>query len=277
MRTVEFIGIPGSGKTTLVASAHTALGDSGVKTVTLAEAVSIGMKRGVGDRLIDVVMTRLPKRMLTRYSESGFIRSNALLVSLIDFMAAHPRSASAFLDGQARRADFELGTELVIRWYLQLVARYQLASTSLDEDHVLLLDEGFAQRAITGFAHRFSEADHEDLSAYLAASPRPDLLVHLAVGTDLAAERLDERGEPEATKRLWDTGTDPARFLADTRRCVEYVVGVARESGWEVLELDGSGDLATVTGSVVARIGSHTRATGSSPGDVPSLDLPVDG
>ena len=277
MQTVEFIGIPGSGKTTLMASAHAALGDSGVKAVTLADAVSIGMKRGVGDRLIDVVMTRLPERMLSRYSESGFIRSNALLVSLVDFMAAHPRSASAFLDGQARRADFELGTDLVIRWYLQLVARYQLASTALDEDHVLLLDEGFAQRAITGFAHRFSEDDHDDVTAYLRAAPRPMLLVHLALGTDLAAERLAGRGEPEVTKRLWGTDTDPARFLADTARCVDYVVGAAREAGWEVWELDGAGDLATVTSSVVGRIRSQNQATGSSPGDAPSLDLSVDG
>jgi hypothetical protein len=97
------------------------------------------------------------------------------------------------------------------------------------------------------------------------------------VGTDLAAERLAGRGEPEVTKRLWGTDTDPARFLADTARCVEYVVGAARESGWEVLELDGSGDLAGITGSAVDRIRAQTRATGSSPGDVPSLDLPVDG
>ncbi|HSJ83708.1 MAG TPA: hypothetical protein VLA91_07795 [Acidimicrobiia bacterium] len=277
MRTVEFLGIPGSGKTTLVSNVHSRLLASDTPAFTLARAVSLGMKRGVGDRLIDPLMTHLPERLLDRYSESGFIRSNALLVSLIDFMAAYPMAVSVFLKGQARRADYELGTDLVVRWFLQLLARYQLGSSAMSQDDILLLDEGFAQKAITGFAHRFSKADHEDLSSYLAASPRPDLLVHLAVGTDLAAERLDGRGEPEATKRLWDTGTDPARFLADTRRCVEYVVATARGSGWEVLELDGSGDLATVTGSVVERIGFQTQATGSSPGNVPSLDLPVDG
>jgi hypothetical protein len=88
---------------------------------------------------------------------------------------------------------------------------------------------------------------------------------------------LAGRGEPEVTKRLWGTDTDPARFLADTARCVDYVVGAAREAGWEVWELDGAGDLATVTSSVVGRIRSQNQATGSSPGDAPSLDLSVDG
>jgi thymidylate kinase len=277
MRSVEFLGIPGSGKTTLASSVHSDIGASGTRAFTLAGAVSLGMKKGVGDRLIDPVMTHLPDRLLDRYSESGFIRSNALLVSLIDFMAAYPRAVSAFLEGQARRSDFELSSDLVIRWFLQLVARYQLAASAMSRDDLLLLDEGFAQRAITGFAHRFSEADHNDLSSYLAASPRPDLLIHLAVGTDLAAERLAGRGEPEATKRLWGTDTDPARFLADTARCADYVVEAARSAGWEVLEVDGSADVTTLTGSVVDRIRSQTPATGSSPGDVPSLDLPVDG
>jgi thymidylate kinase len=277
MRSVEFLGIPGSGKTTLASGVHSRLVASNTSAFTLAGAVSLGMRRGVGDRLIDPVMTHLPDRLLDRYSESGFIRSNALLVSLIDFMAAYPRAVSAFLEGQARRSDFELSSDLVIRWFLQLVARYQLAASAMSRDDLLLLDEGFAQRAITGFAHRFSEADYDDLSSYLIASPRPDLLIHLAVGTDLAAERLAGRGEPEATKRLWGTDTDPARFLADTARCADYVVEAARSAGWEVLEVDGSAGLTTLTGSVVDRIRSQTPATGSSPGDVPSLDLPVDG
>jgi hypothetical protein len=277
MQTIEFLGIPGSGKTTVVSGVHSGLVGSGSKAFTLAGSVSLGMRQGVGDRLVDPLMTHLPERLLHRYSESGFIRSNALLVSLIDFMAAYPRAVSAFLEGQARRADFELSTDLVIRWFLQLVARYQLASSNLGEDDVLLLDEGFCQRVVTGFAHRFSEADHEDVTAYLAAAPRPALLVRLALSTDLAAERLAGRGEPEVTKRLWGTDTDPSRFLADTAECVAYAVGAARAAGWEVLEVDGSADLAALTGNVVDRILSQTPATGSSPGDVPSLDLPMDG
>ncbi|HSK07328.1 MAG TPA: hypothetical protein VK990_07415 [Acidimicrobiia bacterium] len=277
MRSVEFLGIPGSGKTTLAAAVHSRLVASNTSAFTLAGAVSLGMKRGVGDRLVDPVMTRLPEGLLHRYSESGFIRSNALLVSLIDFMAAYPMAVSAFLRGQARRSDFELSSDLVIRWFLQLVARYQLALSAMGPDDLLLLDEGFAQRAITGFAHRFSEADHDDLSSYLAASPRPALLVHLTVNTHLAAERLARRGEPEATKRLWGTDTDPARFLADSARCADYVVEAAGGAGWEVLAVDGSSDLAPLIGSVVDRVRSQTPATGSSPGDVPSLDLPIDG
>ncbi len=126
MQTIEFLGIPGSGKTTLASAVRSRLQGEERRVVTLKEAVAVAMHRGVGDRLVDPLMTRLPNSMLSRYSESGFIRSNAMLVSLIDFMTAHPRVVSAFLEGQARRADYEVGGDLVIRWFLQLVARYQL-------------------------------------------------------------------------------------------------------------------------------------------------------
>lgn len=239
MQVVEFLGIPGSGKTTLATAVVTRLQDSGKPAFTLKEAVSKAMREGVGDRLVDPVMARLPKRLLARYSESGFIRSNAMLVSLMEFMTARPGAVAAFLEGQARRADYEVGTDLVIRWFLQLVARYQLATSVLGEGDVLILDEGFAQRAVTGFAHRFSAEDHPDIDRYLAAVPQPDLLVHLDVPVEVAIGRVTEDGQVDPTKRLWGSDVDPVGFLEDARGCVLRVVDVSRSAGWNVLEFDG--------------------------------------
>ena len=236
----------------------------------------MAMHRGVGDRLVDPLMTRLPNSMLSRYSESGFIRSNAMLVSLIDFMTAHPRVVSAFLEGQARRADYEVGGDLVIRWFLQLVARYQLVHSALDEEDILLLDEGFCQRVVTGFGHRFSDEDHRDVDRYLASVPRPALLVHLDISVEDAAARVTDEGRVEPTKRLWGTDTDPVRFLEDASRSVDYVAESARRMGFEVLELDGSAEMSGHLPTVIARL-AQTPTTGRPVKDVPSLDSPIDG
>jgi hypothetical protein len=53
MRTGEFIVIPGAGKSTPVASAHTSLGVLWVEAATLAHAMSIGMKQGCCNHVID--------------------------------------------------------------------------------------------------------------------------------------------------------------------------------------------------------------------------------
>jgi hypothetical protein len=256
MQTIEFLGIPGSGKTTLAAAVVTRLQESGNPAFTLKEAVSKAMREGVGDRFVDPVMARLPKGLLARYSESGFIRSNAMLVSLIDFMTARPGAVAAFLEGQARRADYEVGTDLVIRWFLQLVARYQLATSALGEADVLILDEGFAQRAVTGFAHRFSAEDHPDIDRYLGAVPRPALLVHLDVPVDVAATRVTEDGQVDPTKRLWGSDVDPVGFLEDARDCVRHVAGRVVTTGWEVLRAQGPKGVTDHISMVMTRLGS---------------------
>jgi len=259
--TIEFLGIPGSGKTTLTEQVLQRIGVTGAAAMTLNGAVSHAVAEGVGDRLTDPVMSLVPQKLIGRVSEASFLRSRAYLLSLVDFMADHPAAVSAYMDGLERRASFEVGRDLVVTWFLQLIARYQLATGAMTADQILLLDEGFSQRVVTGFGHRFSEADHGDVTRYLASVPPPDLLVYLTPDVDEVIRRLEIDFEPEfagesqVTKRLDHTGIDPREFLTDTAQCVSYVARKARESGWPVVEVGATVPTATAAEVVVEYVG----------------------
>lgn len=259
--TIEFLGIPGSGKTTLTDRVRQDIVATGAAAMTLTGAVSHAVGEGVGDRLTDPVMSLVPRKLIGRVSEAGFLRSRAYLLSLVDFMVAHPASVSAYMNGLERRAPFEVGRELVVTWFLQLIARYQLAAGAMTADEILLLDEGFCQRVVTGFGHQFSEADHRDVTRYLASVPPPDLLVYLAPDVTEVSRRLEKYFTPEVggkspiTNRLDYTEIDPREFLADTAHCVSYVARQARESGWSVVEVGATVPVTTAAEVVIERLG----------------------
>jgi thymidylate kinase len=237
---IEFIGVPGSGKTTLASNLVEELSGRGIDAATLSDIPSRLQPEDYRDRRISALLRLLPGSVRRKLAEPLYVRSADRFLGLRDFATEHPDLLGVVWRAVERRKKDELHPELVVGWFLDMIARFQVAKGWLTQGTTIVADEGFTNRVITLFGYGFGAEDRFDLRDYLAAIPRPDLVFHLDVQIEIAEERLRRAGRP-ASKRL---AGEPARtnevLMSGAKSCVEEAVALLRQSSVKVIDLPAS-------------------------------------
>src|SRR5690606_21630605 len=185
LRHVEFLGVPGSGKSTL-ARALADSPESGGRLWSLDEAARLGLGRSSRDRLTRFFAARA-RSAESRMWKAMYARAPDRVRAVAGFVTRWPEYVETVVGAQRRRADRDSDQELVLRWIFELGAKFQVASGALGDDDVLVIDEGFAQRAVAVFGHGWRPDEQADLARYVASRRRPDPV--LAAGGALEAWR----------------------------------------------------------------------------------------
>jgi len=194
LRHVEFLGVPGSGKSTL-ARALTDSSGSGGRLRSLDEAARLGLGRSSRDRLTRF-FARRARSAESRMWKAIYARAPDRVRAVAGFVTRWPEYVETVVGAQRRRADRDSDQERVLRWIFELGAKFQVASGALGDDDVLVIDEGFAQRAVAVFGHGWRPDEEADLARYVASMPRPDLVFVVDVPLEVCRERLDRSGWP---------------------------------------------------------------------------------
>jgi hypothetical protein len=248
LRVVELLGVPGAGKSTLAVGVSQALPG----TLMLDDAV----RRSIGRRGRDPV-TRLAAR-LTRTSSArlwsaAYARSSDRFAALIRFASSRPGALESVLAAQRARVDRDLRPDMVLGWILNLMARYQLAI----EDGAaswLVVDEGFAQRAVALLTAGYEQGDEPALHAYLEAAPEPEALIIVETPIEVCAARLDQRGWPE---RLTGAGETQRRsFLEAASEIVSAIDSVYAARGVDVVRIAGDDSPVNSVSRIAATLAS---------------------
>jgi Ser/Thr protein kinase RdoA (MazF antagonist) len=230
VRTIELAGPVGAGKSSVAAGLEALLTDQGCRVHRLDE-----FRRGRRRELAAVTWFALRRPSLTWEAVRAL--------------------GAARIPGWHRR--------LILMLVLRLGVRLELAGRRLPPDHWLIVDEGWAQRAVNLFAWRDPPLPRAAIRRYLQLAPlNGAAVVIVSTPPGVARERATQRGLPMRLR-----GAKPARvdrFLDNAREVVTLVDGELAAIGQTVIHVDNEGALEASVTSLARRVDELTRSAGET-------------
>jgi hypothetical protein len=245
LKHVEFLGVPGSGTTTLAAE----LARVSSSTTTLEDAVLASI-RARGDDQLTRIAARFSRSGTSAIWRKALARSTDRFSALNRFLTVSPETLEAVLGAQRARTARDQGQGRSLGWILNLMAGFQLAGEHLGEDEVLMIDEGFAQRSIALCGFGFTDDDRPLLERYLRSMPQPDAVILVDTPLEVCESRLDSRGWSERVAEM--DVADRRRFLDQTASVVKTVIAYLESTTTELVRVDGTAPTLTTAAPIVA-------------------------
>ena len=225
---VEFVGLPGAGKTSLITETETRLRTAGRKAGGLRDLSKRGVERMRG--------------------EVGFIRRRAERISLygaLEYRKAHPEIFDFLCQAQGRVPELTL-------WSMELLSQLYFAFDDLAGDHIAFSDEGLVHR---GIAAQIGVEDRAGFVAYNDALPPDFPLVHLKVPVDIAIARAEARGKGLPATR-WRKDRDPWDVMRETETLIEQACDMRIARGCKVVCIDGTAPIEDGAKALIAALAS---------------------
>lgn len=242
MKHVEFMGLPGSGKTTLWRESISLLQKRGRLAMGLEEAFCHCLLERVVDkrlRIIKPLPYLIRKNLLRHYSR--LTETEALAYNR--FMIEHPELAYCVFTALDERPSSAAERTMVGNWVYRSFSRYDIVDRNLGPEETVVLDEGFCNRAMSLFADHETLLDPDMIHRYAKAIPLPDLVFAIETEPERCLTRLSKR-ESGFPPRIGDPTSEEKRtFLANVDRCLQTVRETIERDGVEVIEIDNDGSL----------------------------------
>ena len=200
---MEFIGLPGSGKSSVKKGMIRRLRQHSQVCLTLEEALLSSLKRSRDDIFTHYLLRILPNGVSERLLNSLFIRSRYRFIAQNHFLS----NASASLHVILASEPFQLMSceerGLALSRFLRTAITYQAVREQINEAIPVAFDEGFFQRGTSLFllpSWDRNSVRAESVFPYFDAVPSPDLLVLVEADSGKCLNRIESRGLPGRLK-----------------------------------------------------------------------------
>ncbi len=258
---VEFLGLPGAGKTTLARELCRYARSLGCKAFEAEEALYVALRRR--SRWYDL---RRPLAYCSyargkRWLHAVYARPRFSCEALDRFLDDHGGLART-LGAILRRPEQFQDSVLLVTWLVRLFSGYELAAEMLKQDEALVLDEGFCSRALSMFGYCAGAADPDKVRAYIAAVPAPDAVICVDAPAQSRAARLAARGRLPARLKNADAARR-AQLERNFEACLAAAAHELAVRGIAVLHVKNDGPLEDCCRELNARAAELFTASGA--------------
>lgn len=236
---IEFLGLPGSGKTALAGELCSFLKNRGFKAFQLEQALYYAMRRRS-----HYYSVRCPIKYC------GYERGKRWLYELVRQPRFSYDPLNRFLGqnevmaetlGCVLKRSNKDGWPLLVKWLVQLYSSYQLIQDNLKHDEVLVIDEGFCNRALSIFGYTHDAVDHARIQTYAEHVPAPDAVICVNASLEKREQRLAARGFPLRLKTL--SITQRNAVYSNFEHCLAAVLAELEARKIPVIHIDNDGSL----------------------------------
>lgn len=191
---IEFIGLPGAGKTTLrnrlLCSLHQ---DGETRCISLAEAFLEVSKDSI-DRILRFPLRLLPRFLALKFAKELMNRSRAQFEAQNQFIATHGTALNAFLTSDTYRQMSDIDKQRVIGNFLSMGALWQFTNTQSLEEKIIFFEEGLVQKSFMFVDHSQGDTnDRDNILRYLENIPQADLVIYVSASIKTSWERMRSR------------------------------------------------------------------------------------
>ncbi|MEM7286255.1 MAG: hypothetical protein AAF480_07875 [Actinomycetota bacterium] len=236
---LELLGAPGSGK-------------SSVRPLIEAHAERVGLHPiGAEDLPRHVAARTAMGRLVTRLVPASQ-RSRALWATYrvagwwhtARFALANRRlSRHVIVSQRSRPAESLRGDRRVTYWFARHMGLHRMCATHLEDDELVVFDEGFSHRTVQLHAGPTESVDAPTVEAYVGMIPTVGV-VHVATSADVCVRRVHGRG---VWDRLADLPTDEVDAFVRNAHATSALTGTAlREAERALVEIDNDTDVDTL-------------------------------
>lgn len=198
---IEFVGLPGSGKSTLYRAIDKKFRMRNNNLKSAEQALFDVFKDLRTDRKYPRYLRVIPDFLLERKITTVFKCSDYRFHAQNRFFARKGSTFDAFLRSSAfdQMGMDERGK--VILWFLNFAATYQLIEDNLQSDIGVVFDEGFMQKSMSLFTSpNVAYPAKRELFGYLDTVPLPDLLIWVITDKERCVSRILSRGEGKSLR-----------------------------------------------------------------------------
>lgn len=228
---VEFCGIPGSGKSTLVETARDAFQEMGYHTfISEKEAGPYYLGQQFAGRLAcRIFPPHRQQRILW-----GMFRRLMFLYRLF-FIIAHPRLFFHVVRHLNRQAIPFREKQQVLSNFLHIGSFYEYFFSRLKEREILFLEEGLVHRVTSIYASPQLTAAPKVIEEYLRLIPKTNLVIVVLADLDVCIERVISRNK----KRRY-LGENLGPYLASAMEVTNIAIENLVENDWAILNINNN-------------------------------------
>ncbi len=241
---IEFIGLPGSGKSSLYSFAHQFLVQHYPETYSLTRAL----------RYCEFQAINLSRSKAKLLKKAVYILADNYLMSIFPYTRRRTEAYLKFvLDNTdfvnviyttLEKANMSLKNKIRIsNWFFAELSAYQMIEEYFSDDGILLLDEGYCHRFVSLIACDHTMYSAEMLDNYFKVTAFiPNILFFVKRNPDLCLDTLRKKTLPDYFATL-SPGELYERYTFFERR-LEDLVNKASSLGAKIIEVGNTGNLA---------------------------------
>lgn len=242
MQYIEFIGLPGSGKSTIRNRLVTALKNTTKDKYFTADEAFLRVSQKHSDFHFRVILKLLPPATATKFIDKFINRSQMQFLGQNQFLAKHGHALNEFLSSKAYATLSTDDRANVIGSFLETGSVYECIKKQSTNDSFIFFEEGLVQKSFMFTSqHTVKNIDTHRIEHYLSNIPLPNYLTYVKADPQTCFKRMKARPTGLTNRLNKQDESDIFTFLENATAHLEHVVNYLKaNTPITIVELDNT-------------------------------------